>query len=73
MSYKFDFEFLAERWPDFVAGAWLTIACTTEAEWGALAGVVGPTLTDDPRFSNQLEIQPPARHPTPAAAYGIHA
>ncbi|GEP61342.1 amino acid ABC transporter permease [Reyranella soli] len=28
MSYKFDFEFLAERWPDFVAGAWLTIQLT---------------------------------------------
>ena len=24
MSYKFDFDFLADRWPDFVAGAWLT-------------------------------------------------
>jgi polar amino acid transport system permease protein len=28
MSYKFDFEFLADRWPDFVAGAWLTIQLT---------------------------------------------
>jgi len=28
MSYKFDFEFMAERWPDFVAGAWLTIQLT---------------------------------------------
>ena len=28
MSYKFDFGFLAERWPDFVAGAWLTIQLT---------------------------------------------
>jgi polar amino acid transport system permease protein len=28
MSYKFDFSFLAERWPDFVAGAWLTIQLT---------------------------------------------
>src|SRR3977135_4671698 len=25
MSYKFDFAFLADKWPDFVAGAWLTI------------------------------------------------
>src|SRR5471030_2908882 len=28
MSYKFDFSFLAERWPDFVAGAWLIIQLT---------------------------------------------
>ena len=28
MSYKFDFAFMAERWPDFVAGAWLTIQLT---------------------------------------------
>ena len=28
MSYKFDFAFMAERWPDFVAGAWLTIKLT---------------------------------------------
>ena len=28
MSYQFDFSFLAERWPDFVAGAWLTIRLT---------------------------------------------
>jgi polar amino acid transport system permease protein len=28
VSYKFDFEFLADRWPDFVAGAWLTIQLT---------------------------------------------
>jgi len=28
MSYKFDFAFLADRWPDFVAGAWLTIQLT---------------------------------------------
>jgi polar amino acid transport system permease protein len=28
MSYKFDFDFLADRWPDFVAGAWLTIQLT---------------------------------------------
>ena len=34
MSYQFDFSFLAERWPDFVAGAWLTVQLT----------VVPPTL-----------------------------
>ncbi|MBS0223524.1 MAG: amino acid ABC transporter permease [Proteobacteria bacterium] len=28
MSYQFDFSFLADRWPDFVAGAWLTIQLT---------------------------------------------
>ena len=28
MSYKFDFAFIADRWPDFVAGAWLTIQLT---------------------------------------------
>jgi len=28
VSYKFDFAFLTERWPDFVAGAWLTIQLT---------------------------------------------
>jgi polar amino acid transport system permease protein len=39
MSYKFDFEFLAERWPDFVAGAWLTIQLTVLSI--ALGFVVG--------------------------------
>src|SRR3981081_1842859 len=28
MSYKFDFAFLADKWPTFVAGAWLTIQLT---------------------------------------------
>ncbi len=28
MSYQFDFSFLAERWPDFVSGAWLTVQLT---------------------------------------------
>ena len=31
MSYKFDFAFMAERWPDFLAGAWLTIQLTVLA------------------------------------------
>ena len=39
MSYKFDFEFLAARWPDFVAGAWLTIQLTVLSI--ALGFVVG--------------------------------
>jgi polar amino acid transport system permease protein len=39
MSYKFDFEFLAERWPDFVAGAWLTVQLTVLSI--ALGFVVG--------------------------------
>jgi polar amino acid transport system permease protein len=28
MNYTLDFSFLADRWPDFVAGAWLTIQLT---------------------------------------------
>jgi len=28
MSYKFDFAFMADRWPDFAAGAWLTVQLT---------------------------------------------
>jgi polar amino acid transport system permease protein len=28
VSYTFDFSFLADRWPEFVAGAWLTIKLT---------------------------------------------
>jgi len=28
VSYAFDFSFVADRWPDFVAGAWLTIKLT---------------------------------------------
>src|SRR6266849_3804162 len=31
------------------------------------------TFTEEPRFSSQLENQPAARQPTPAAAYGIQA
>ena len=41
MSYKFDFAFLAERWPDFVAGAWLTIQLTVlSIALGFLVGTV---------------------------------
>ena len=41
MSYKFDFAFMAERWPDFVAGAWLTIQLTLMAiALGFLLGTV---------------------------------
>jgi polar amino acid transport system permease protein len=39
MSYQFDFGFVAERWPDFVAGAWLTIQLTVLSI--ALGFVVG--------------------------------
>ena len=39
MSYKFDFAFLADRWPDFVAGAWLTVQLTVASI--ALGFVVG--------------------------------
>ena len=41
MNYKFDFSFLAERWPDFVAGAWLTIQLTVVSiALGFLLGTV---------------------------------
>ena len=41
MSYKFDFAFLADRWPDFVAGAWLTIQLTIlSIAFGFLLGTV---------------------------------
>ena len=39
MAYKFDFEFMAGRWPDFVAGAWLTVQLTVLSI--ALGFVVG--------------------------------
>jgi polar amino acid transport system permease protein len=39
MSYKFDFGFLADKWPDFVAGAWLTVQLTVASI--ALGFVVG--------------------------------
>lgn len=31
MGYKFDFSFLADRWPAFLEGAWLTIQLTVTA------------------------------------------
>jgi polar amino acid transport system permease protein len=41
MSYKFDVEFLADRWPDFVAGAWLTIQLTVVSiALGFLVGTI---------------------------------
>jgi polar amino acid transport system permease protein len=41
MTYKFDFSFLAERWPDFVAGAWLTVQLTVVSiALGLLVGTV---------------------------------
>jgi polar amino acid transport system permease protein len=39
VNYRFDFSFLAERWPDFVAGAWLTVQLTVLSI--ALGFVVG--------------------------------
>ena len=39
MNYKFDFSFLADKWPAFVQGAWLTIQLTVVAI--ALGFVVG--------------------------------
>ena len=47
MSYKFDFSFLAERWPDFVAGAWLTVQLTVVSiALGRLVGTLCPLLRD---------------------------
>jgi polar amino acid transport system permease protein len=41
VNYQFDFSFLAERWPDFVAGAWLTIQLTVVSiALGFLLGTV---------------------------------
>src|SRR5882724_9390792 len=41
MSYKFDFAFMADKWPDFVAGAWLTIQLTVlSIAFGFLLGTV---------------------------------
>src|SRR3954470_2969749 len=41
MLYKFDFSFLLERWPDFVAGAWLTIQLTVLAiAFGFVVGTI---------------------------------
>ncbi|HEV3190342.1 MAG TPA: amino acid ABC transporter permease [Polyangiaceae bacterium] len=41
MSYAFDFSFLADRWPDFVAGAWLTIKLTVASiSLGFLVGTI---------------------------------
>ena len=41
MSYKFDFAFLADKWPDFVAGAWLTIQLTIlSIAFGLVLGTV---------------------------------
>ena len=41
MSYKFDFAFLADKWPAFLAGAWLTIQLTVLAiVFGFVVGTV---------------------------------
>jgi polar amino acid transport system permease protein len=41
MSYQFDFTFLAEKWPAFVDGAWLTIQLTVlSIALGFLVGTV---------------------------------
>ncbi len=34
------------------AGAWVTIACTDDADWRALCDAVGPGLAEDPRFAD---------------------
>jgi polar amino acid transport system permease protein len=41
MSYKFDFAFLADKWPAFVSGAWLTVQLTVLAiAFGFAVGTV---------------------------------
>ena len=37
------------------------------------SAILRPALTANPRCSSQLESPPPIRHPTAAAAKGIHA
>src|SRR5258708_6064784 len=45
MRYKFDFSFLAERWPVFLEGAWLTIQLTVVAiVLGFIVGTVCAVL-----------------------------
>ncbi len=45
MRYKFDFSFLAERWPAFLEGAWLTIRLTIVAiVLGFIVGTVCAVL-----------------------------
>ncbi len=45
MSYDFDFSFLAETWPAFVSGTWLTIRMTlVSISAGLLVGAVGAVL-----------------------------
>jgi polar amino acid transport system permease protein len=41
MSYRFDFAFMADKWPAFVAGAWLTIQLTLlSIAFGFLVGTM---------------------------------
>ena len=45
MRYKFDFSFLADRWPSFLEGAWLTIQLTVVAiVLGFIVGTVCAVL-----------------------------
>jgi len=45
MTYKFDFSFLADRWPAFLEGAWLTIQLTVVAiVLGFIVGTVCAVL-----------------------------
>ena len=34
--------------------SWVAIACATDEQWSAFAGVVAPELREDPRFATQL-------------------
>jgi polar amino acid transport system permease protein len=42
VPYAFDFSFLAERWPDFVSGAWLTVKLSVASiSLGFAVGTIG--------------------------------
>src|SRR5437868_5350364 len=56
-----------------LVGAYVTNTMSGMRAALAPSAALRDTLTEAPRFSNQLENHPPARHPTPAAAYGIQA
>src|ERR1700716_1148702 len=60
MTYKFDFSFLAERWPAFLEGAWLTIRLTVVAI--VLGFIVGPVCA-------VLRVYGPAWVPRLVGAY----
>ena len=56
MSYKFDFAFLADRWPDFVAGAWLFFLLA----WGSLAKKAGRFNAERVWRTGRWSLRPPS-------------